>query len=251
MDTISRTAKLLNSAERIAVLTGAGVSQESNVPTFRDALTGLWAQYDPQQLATKEAFRAQPSLVWNWYEFRRGLVRAAQPNAGHIALAQLAQKRPQVSIITQNVDDLHEQAGSPNVYHLHGLISQSKCFFDCQGSPTLVDVSSSPSPDETPPPCLYCGRWLRPNVVWFGENLPQEVFYSATQQIMEAHVVLVVGTSGLVDPAGSLPLIGKQHGAHIIEVNPTESAITPIADIYLREKSGVALPLILEAMAQV
>ena len=245
---IQRTADLLKQAARIVVLTGAGVSQESGVPTFRDALTGLWAQYDPQHLATPQAFRQNPKLVWDWYEFRRGLVRNAKPNPGHCALAQLQQKSLDLKIITQNVDDLHEQAGAHDVMHLHGLIAETKCFFDCQGDPTIVDLSALPPYEDTPPPCPHCGRWLRPNVVWFGEPLPRGVFTAARNACLGCDVVLVIGTSALVEPAGSLPRLAKQTGARVIEVNPIESAITPIADIYLGAPCGVALPRVLEAM---
>lgn len=245
---IQRAAVLLKEAARIAVLTGAGVSQESGVPTFRDALTGLWAQYDPQQLATPQAFRQNPKLVWDWYEFRRGLVRNAKPNPGHFAIAQLQQRRPHVTVITQNVDDLHEQGGARDVAHLHGLIAETKCFFDCQGDPTLIDLTVLSPTEETPPLCPHCGRWLRPNVVWFTEALSQDILAIAGDAILSCEVVLVVGTSGLVEPAGNLPRIAKQHGATVIEVNPIESAITPLADIYLGAPSGVALPRVLEAM---
>jgi NAD-dependent deacetylase len=245
---IQRAADLLKQAARIAVLTGAGVSQESGVPTFRDALTGLWAQYDPQQLATPQAFRQNPKLVWDWYEFRRGLVRDAKPNPGHFAIAQLQARSLDLRIITQNVDDLHEQAGAHDVLHLHGVIAETKCFFDCQGDPTLVDLAALPPTDETPPPCPHCGRWLRPNVVWFTEALPRGVFTEARNASLGCDVMLVIGTSGLVEPAGSLPRLARQTGAKVIEVNPIESAITPIADIYLGAPSGVALPRVLEAM---
>jgi NAD-dependent deacetylase len=246
---IQRAADLLKQAARIVVLTGAGVSQESGVPTFRDALTGLWEKYDPQQLATPQAFRQTPKLVWDWYEFRRGLVRNAAPNPGHFAIAQLQQRSLDLKIITQNVDDLHEQAGAHDVMHLHGLIAETKCFYNCQGDPTIVDLSTLPPTDQTPPPCPHCGRWLRPNVVWFGEALPRGVFTDARNACLGCDVVLVVGTSGIVEPAGSLPRLAKQSGARVIEVNPIESAITPIADIYLGAPSGVALPRVLEAMA--
>jgi NAD-dependent deacetylase len=248
MDAIQHAADVLKQATRIAVLTGAGVSQESGVPTFRDALTGLWAQYDPQQLATPHAFRQNPKLVWDWYEFRRGLVSNAKPNPGHFAIAQLQQRRPDVTIITQNVDDLHEQAGARDVVHLHGYIAETKCFFDCQGDPTIVDLATLPPTEQTPPSCPHCGRWLRPNVVWFTEALPRLQLAIAGDAILACEVVLVVGTSGLVEPAGSLPGVAKKHGATVIEVNPIESAITPIADIYLGAPSGVALPRVLEAM---
>jgi NAD-dependent deacetylase len=246
--TIQQAAEMLQKAARIAVLTGAGVSQESGVPTFRDALTGLWAQYDPTQLGTPAAFRQNPKLVWEWFEFRRGLVRNAKPNPGHVAIAQLQQRSLDCTIITQNVDDLHEQAGAHDVLHVHGLIAETKCFFNCRGEPTLIDLATLPPSDDVPPLCPYCGRWLRPNVVWFTENLPRDVWAAAGDAALTCDVILVVGTSGLVEPAGGLPRVAKQRGAKIIEVNPIESVITPLADIWLDAPSGVALPRVIEAM---
>jgi NAD-dependent deacetylase len=246
---IQQAAERIISSQQIAVLTGAGVSKESGVPTFRDALDGLWARYDPQQLATPQAFRANPKLVWDWYEYRRGLVRAAKPNPGHVALAQLEKRSPLFTLITQNVDDLHEQAGSENIIHLHGNIAQSKCFFDCQGSPTLVDVSQIDyDPEQGPPPCPHCGRWVRPNVVWFHEMLPADAIEAAQRACQAADVMLVVGTSGLVTPASTLPAIAQRAGAKIIEINPDYSAITRIADIKLEGPSGDILPRLLEML---
>jgi NAD-dependent deacetylase len=248
-EAIQQAASALKQAARIAVLTGAGVSQESGVPTFRDALTGLWAKYDPQQLATPTAFMENPKLVWDWYEFRRGLVRNAKPNPGHFAIGQLQQRSLECTIITQNVDDLHEQGGATDVLHVHGLISRTRCFYNCQGDPTLVDLATIPPFEETPPLCPHCGKWLRPDVVWFTETLPRDIWAAAGVAALNADVILVVGTSGLVEPAGSLPRVAKaQRGAFIIEVNPIESAITPIANIYLAGPSGEVLPRVLEAM---
>lgn len=249
-DNIQRAAALLRDDARIAVLTGVGVSKESGVPTFRDAMEGLWSQYDPQQLATPGAFMSDPRLVWSWYEWRREMVRQAQPNPGHVALAQIEARWPATQIITQNVDDLHEQAGSQRVIHLHGNIAQSKCFYDCQGSPTLIDVSLLDwDRDSGPPPCPHCGRWVRPNVVWFGETLPQAELQAALRASQACTVMLVVGTSGLVTPAASLPFYASEAGAAVIEVNPVESAISAIADVILRGPSGQMLPLLLEAVA--
>ena len=249
-DPIRQAAAILRDKQHIAVLTGAGVSKESGVPTFRDAMEGLWAQYDPQQLATPGAFRTNPRLVWDWYEWRREMVRQARPNPGHVALAQIEARWADVIVITQNVDDLHEQAGSQRVIHLHGNIAESKCFFDCQGSPTLVDVSQIEwDRDSGPPPCPYCGRWVRPNVVLFGETLPQAALGAAMHASQVCDVMLVVGTSGLVTPAASLPFHAHEAGATIIEVNPVESAISSIADVILRGPSGEMLPQLLEAIA--
>src|SRR5690606_3211396 len=171
---IQQSAQIIHQANTLTILTGAGVSKESGVPTFRDALEGLWAQYDPQELATPQAFTSNPKLVWDWYEWRRKLASEVAPNAGHIALAELESIKDDVHIITQNVDDLHEQAGSQNVIHLHGNIATHKCFDNCRGIPTLIDITTlTYNKDATPPKCPYCGSNIRPNVVWFGENLPQ------------------------------------------------------------------------------
>lgn len=224
------------------------MSKESGVPTFRDAVEGLWAKYDPQQLATPQAFMQNPKLVWDWYEYRRVMVRKAQPNPGHFALAELERRIPGLTLITQNVDDLHEQAGSKNIIHLHGSIAQSKCFYNCQGTPTLVEVSQIDW-DKTsgPPPCPHCGRWVRPDVVWFGERLPAEALHAAQSVCTSADVVIVVGTSGLVEPAASLPRLAKSAGATLIEVNPDYSMLTRFADVKLAGASGVMLPQLIEA----
>ena len=238
----------LRTAQRIAVLSGAGASQESGVPTFRNAMDGLWAKYDPTQLATPQAFRANPRLVWEWYAYRRNLVRQARPNPGHYALAELQRLHPQVVLVTQNVDELHEQANSQDVIHLHGRIFQTKCFANCQGNPTLVDESALPPTDDAPPPCPHCGAPLRPNVVWFNEALPTEALQRAYDAFASCDVALIVGTSGLVHPAASLPHLAKQRGATLIEVNPHESAITHQSHIWLAAPAGEALPRLLEGL---
>jgi NAD-dependent deacetylase len=247
---IEQVAHVLKHAQSIMVLTGAGMSAESGVPTFRDALTGLWAKYNPQELATPEAFRANPKLVWDWYSFRRGLVANAQPNPGHIAIAQLQQLKPNFSLITQNVDELHEQAGSTHVVHLHGKIAETKCFFDCQGSPTLVDIRTLDYSEEaTPPACPHCGRWLRPNVVWFNERLPIAELEFANEKAQQCTVMLVIGTSGMVAPASQLPYVAKQFAkATLIEVNPQASTLTSDVDFWLQAPSGEVLPQVLEAI---
>lgn len=246
---VQRAADLLKNSRQIVVLTGAGVSKESGVPTFRDAMEGLWAKYDPQMLATPQAFRANPKLVWDWYEWRRMMVRAAKPNPGHLALAALERRFPALDLITQNVDDLHEQAGNRRVIHLHGNIAQSRCFFDCQGSPTLIDVSQLRwDVDSGPPPCPHCGRWVRPDVVWFGEALPPVALERALALSASCDVMLVVGTSGLVSPASEMPRIAKDYEAAIIDVNPDISMITRMADVHLQGPSGIMLPQIVEVL---
>lgn len=248
-DLLQQAAARIRAAKQIAVLTGAGVSKESGVPTFRDALDGLWARYDPQQLATEAAFRRDPRLVWDWYEYRRGLARQAQPNPGHIALAELQRRYPTLRIITQNVDDLHERAGSADVIRLHGNLAASKCSRHCQGNPTPVDVSQLVWERESgPPPCPRCGSPVRPDVVWFGEMLPPEALSRAVALAQSADVMLVVGTSGVVMPAAEMPYRAKRHGAFIIEVNPALSEITALADVWLNGPSGEMLPRLLEAL---
>ena len=246
---IKQAAKVIKQAKRIAILTGAGVSKESGVPTFRDAMDGLWAKYDPQQLATARAFRQNPKLVWDWYQFRVGLVSKAKPNAGHFALAQLEHQFPETWTITQNVDALHEESGSKSVIHLHGNLSQYKCFGNCQGEPTIIDIDSFEWDRENgPPACPHCGDWVRPNIVWFGEMLPLDQLDKAKVVTIECDVMIVVGTSGLVTPAADLPRYAKETGATIIEANPDYSMITRIADIKLDGPSGEMLPKVVEAL---
>jgi NAD-dependent deacetylase len=247
---INQAAEKLRAAARITVLTGAGVSKESGVPTFRDALDGLWAHFDPTQLATQAAFRANPKLVWDFYEYRRELMRPAQPNPGHYALAALEGRFPKLHIITQNVDDLHERAGSKNIIRLHGSIAHNKCFYNCQGDPTPVDVAALQWDQAGGPPlCPHCGCWVRPDVVWFGELLPQEQLQAAYALLAETEVMLVIGTSGLVSPAAEMPGKAKDRGATIIEVNPDYSMITRVAAIKLPGTSGEVLPRVLQALA--
>jgi NAD-dependent deacetylase len=246
---LQQAADLIRESRHLTVLTGAGVSKESGIPTFRDALDGLWAQYDPHQLATATAFLANPKLVWDFYEFRRERMRPARPNPGHIALATLERRFPHLYIITQNVDDLHEQAGSTRIIRLHGSIARNKCFRNCQGDPTPVDVSALTwDKDAGPPACPYCGRPVRPDVVWFGEMLPSAAIGAAQHLVNQTDVMLVVGTSGVVAPAAHMPYIARSHGAKIIEVNPYESEITPVADVWLQAPAGEALPRVLERL---
>lgn len=246
---IQQTSHHLLKSKQITVLTGAGVSKESGVPTFRDALDGLWARFDPTHLATRHAFQADPKLVWDFYEYRREIMRPAQPNPGHYALAELQRRFPHLRIITQNVDDLHEQAGSTDIIRLHGSIARNKCFFDCQGAPTLVDVGQI-TWDKTsgPPPCPHCGRWVRPDVIWFGEMLPPDSVQRARELLAKTDVMLAIGTSGLVSPAAEMPLWAQQNGAFLIEINPDDGALTPYADLKLQAPSGEVLPRIVQAL---
>jgi NAD-dependent deacetylase len=246
---IRRAADLIRGSQFLTVLTGAGVSKESGVPTFRDALDGLWARYDPAQLANAAAFRQNPKLIWDFYEYRRAIMRPTQPNPGHYALTELERRFPHVQIITQNVDDLHEQAGSKHVIRLHGRINANKCFANCKGNPTPVDVATLDwDRDSGPPSCPHCGCPVRPDVVWFGELLPADQLQAAIAACEMADVMLVIGTSGVVRPAADMPYYAKQHGAVLIEVNPVESEVTAAADLWLAGPSGEILPRVLIAL---
>ncbi len=223
---------------RIAVLTGAGISAESGVPTFRDAQTGLWARYDPLDLATPEAFRRDPKLVWDWYAWRRQLVAAARPNPGHFALVRLQELYPDLILITQNIDGLHALAGSRGVIELHGNIWRIKCSAGC-GTVASFD------PDAAPPRCPRCSAWLRPDVVWFGEPLPAAALEHAQAAAVQCDVFFSIGTSALVFPAADLPRLARESGALLVEINPDETPLTPLADFALRGPAGAVLPALL------
>jgi len=234
----------LASAGRVAVLTGAGISAESGVPTFREAQTGLWARYDPQELATPEAFRRDPKLVWEWYAWRRSLVANARPNAGHYALAELEGLFPAFSLITQNVDGLHQQAGSRAVIELHGNIRRTKCFEEDR----VVDGWEAS--DEIPPRCPRCGGRLRPDVVWFGENLPQNALEAALQAAQSCEVFFSIGTSAVVQPAASLAALAQRRGARLVEINPERTPLSHAADDVLTGPAGVVLTELVRALKQ-
>lgn len=220
--------------ERIAVLTGAGMSAESGIATFRDALTGLWSRFDPAELACEAGFRADPALVWGWYRWRAAQVLRCAPNAGHAGIAAL-QATHAVTVVTQNVDDLHERAGSGDVVHLHGHLLRSRCI-DCGArrdpDPMLAAIDRVPVDGgrETPPRCDACGGDYRPGVVWFGEALPPDAWDAAVAAIEACDLLVVVGTSGLVQPAASLPSLARRAGTRIIEVNPQATPLTALAD---------------------
>lgn len=213
---------ILHSAQHVVVLTGAGVSVESGIPTFRDPLSGLWQRFDPAQLASAQAFRCNPALVWGWYEWRRMKVIQAQPNPAHRAIAQLAERVPKLTLVTQNVDDLHERAGSTEVIHLHGSLQQPRCLA-CAREPS-EPLGTPQEPEEgrelEPPRCQYCGGRLRPGVVWFGESLPPAALKQAFAAAGACDLLLVVGTSGVVYPAAQLPEIAKQSGGRVVHINP-------------------------------
>jgi len=233
----------LRSAQHIVASTGAGISAESGVPTFRDAQTGLWSKFRPEELATPEAFLQNPKTVWDWYAWRRELVARAEPNAGHRALVALEASVPEFTLITQNVDGLHRRAGSQSVLELHGNIMQTQCFSEG----TLVTEWNDHG--ETPPRCPACNGLLRPNVVWFGEALPAAALEQAFTASRHCDVFLSIGTSTAVAPASSLPFEAHAAGALIVEINPDPTPLTRQAQHVLRGPAGKILPLLAAALA--
>ena len=238
-DDRKRARALLDGATAVAVLTGAGISAESGIPTFRDALTGLWEKFRPEELATPEAFLANPKLVWDWYAWRREQVAMALPNAGHVALVAIEEacrdRGVDFTLITQNVDGLHELAGTRRLVELHGNIRRVKCFDHGHA------VKSWPATDGVPA-CPHCGSLLRPDVVWFGESLPGVALTQAIAASQSCEVFLCVGTSTVVEPAASLPFMALREGAKVIEVNPTRTPLTGRATIAIAGSAGEVLP---------
>lgn len=229
-------------ATRMTVLTGAGISAESGIPTFREAQTGLWAKYDPTELATPEAFNQNPKLVWDWYAWRRALIAGAKPNPGHLALAEMEKHIAEFTLITQNIDSLHQRAGSKNVIELHGNIARTKC------SKEDMVVEKWDDTTETPPRCPSCGGYLRPDVVWLNEFLPSKAIQTAYDQANSAEVFFSIGTSSVVQPAASLPLLALQSGAIVVEINPVPTPLTSRITFTLEGKSGEVLPKLVNAV---
>ena len=266
-DEIDHARRLLASARRILILTGAGVSAESGVPTFRGP-EGLWKSHRPEALATPEAFQADPRLVWEWYGWRRERVGACRPNAAHAAIARLTLRNPDARLVTQNVDGLHELAleeaaseelspgdsAAPNLPHralpirLHGSLFRARCTGCDVRTPDRAPVDATS--EATLPRCGKCGAMLRPDVVWFGEGLDPEILREATESAETAEVCLVVGTSGLVHPAASLPLLTKESGGVVVEVNPESTPLTEIAVASIRGRAGQLLPSLLAVEAE-
>ena len=215
MSELRQLAERLRAAKRVTVLTGAGISAESGIPTFREAMTGLWARYRAEDLATPEAFARDPALVWRWYAWRRLLVANAEPNAGHRALVELERAVPSFTLVTQNVDGLHARAGSRDPIELHGNIARVVC-----SAERTVAEGWEDDPAE-PPACRRCGALLRPDVVWFGEVLPERAMSAAWEAARTSDLFLSVGTSNLVQPAASLPWAAAERGATVIVVNPS------------------------------
>jgi NAD-dependent deacetylase len=235
-------AETLRRPRHVAVLTGAGVSAESGLPTFRDSLTGLWAKHRPEDLATPEAFERNPGTVWAWYRMRREAALAAEPNPAHLALARLESLVPRFTLITQNVDGLHRRAGSRNVVELHGDLTRARC--SREGA--VVERWQEPADGGEPPRCEGCGAFLRPDVVWFGEQLPEQALSQAYAAVYDCDVFLTVGTSNLVEPAASLPWLAAAQGAIVGVINTSmEGQRSGIGVHHLTGAAGQVLPELL------
>ena len=226
----------LRTLHRVAVLTGAGASQESGLRTFRDAQTGLWAQYKPEDLASPQAFARDPKLIWDWYAWRREAIKGVRPNAGHYALVEIEKRIQHFTLITQNVDGLHRMAGNQNVLELHGNIQRVRC------SECYLFTETWDDDSEAVPHCAVCGGLLRPDVVWFGEALPREQLEAAVEAARTCDIFISIGTSGVVQPAASLGFAAHNRGAVVVEINAEATPLTPKADFFLQGKSGEILP---------
>jgi NAD-dependent deacetylase len=238
MNFSDRTLSAFARAHSVVAFTGAGISAESGVPTFRGN-DGIWAKFKPEELANMNAFMRNPELVWEWYSARKRVIAEVQPNAGHIALAEMENLFPSFAVVTQNIDNLHRRAGSKNVFELHGNIERNYCM-RCGKQFTNEYVLNGGSV-----PKCECGGLIRPDVVWFGEMLPEDEWDGAERACRSADVLLSIGTSGIVYPAASLPMLAKQNNAYIVEINPEPTPLTDIADEFLKGKSGKILPALL------
>ncbi len=239
-DAIEQVARWLDAARRVCVSTGAGMSAESGIPTFRDSGTGLWSKFNPQELATPQAFARAPGRVWAWYRQRRAAQRKVEPHEGHRVLARWEPRVGGLTIVTQNVDGLHQRAGSRNVIELHGRLDVARCTRCEYQRQDLEDLGPEPH-------CPECGAWLRPGVVWFGEMLPPGAIERAFELARTSELMLVIGTSGVVQPAASLAEIASARGARVVEINPARTPISDVADICLRSGCRDAMIAIDEA----
>ncbi len=241
-ENVTSLVKILLDVKKVAVLTGAGISAESGIPTFRGK-DGLWKTYRAEELATPAAFHHDPKLVWEWYDWRRGIIGSKEPNPGHKVLARWEKIFSDFSLITQNIDGLHEKSGSKKILELHGNIWKLRCMEEG----TITENHETPL-KEIPPHCPECGALLRPHVVWFGESLSSSVLHEAFLLSSNCEVMLVVGTSAVVQPAASLPLSASEAGAKIVEINPDPTPLTSYSDFSFRGKAGEVLPLIDEKL---
>ncbi|MBC3450856.1 NAD-dependent deacylase [Pseudomonas mosselii] len=244
---MQRAAEALRRSKRVVFFTGAGISADSGIPTFRDKLTGLWEKHDPQRLETADAFRENPALVWGWYLWRRLQVSSAEPNSAHLSISKLAHAGWEVSVITQNIDDLHERAGFQDVVHLHGSLMGVKCFAchrPVELNPEQVEISEEGQLVE-PPRCARCNGRLRPGIVWFKENLPDDAWRSAVQLVRRCDLLISVGTSGVVMPAASIPDMALAAGASVIHVNLEDVGLEGANEIMVIGRAEVVLPALL------
>ena len=241
---------LLRQAKHIVVFTGAGVSAESGIPTFRDKLSGLWENYDAEMLATRVAFRRNPALVWGWYEWRRILIMQAEPNPAHLAIAKMDSLVPKLTVITQNIDDLHERSGNSEVIHLHGSIFTARCFA-CERPHTLPHLVSATEPEASqdiePPRCAFCHGRIRPGVIWFGENVRTEEFAKAKRAVQSCDVLMSVGASLEVFPAAALPLEAAKRKKTVVQVNPETTCLDAVASYTLKGLAGDIMGSLLES----
>jgi NAD-dependent deacetylase len=229
----------LRGAQRVIAFTGAGVSAESGVPTFRGN-DGIWKRFKPEELANLDAFMRNPELVWEWYKARKRVIAEVKPNAGHVALVEMEKMFSSFAVITQNIDNLHRRAGSSAVFELHGNIERNYCMKCGKNFANEVVLTG-----EGIPYC-ECGGLIRPDVVWFGEMLPEDEWNGAMRACHSADVLLTIGTSGVVFPAASLPIEAKRSGAFVVEINPEPTPLTDIADEFVRGRSGEILPSLVE-----
>lgn len=235
---IQAARDIIDSCSSLTVLTGAGISAESGVPTFRGK-EGLWRNFRSEDLATPEAFWKNPKLVWEWYDWRRNVIKDAKPNPGHFALAELECQKNKFTLITQNIDGLHQMAGNRNIIEMHGNIWQIRCT-KCG----YIESSHKVRLEEIPPRCKECSEIGRPNVVWFGEIIPMNVIDISLKAVEECDVMLIVGTSGIVEPAASMGLVAKQTGKPVIEINLEYTPNSGLFDMTILGKSGEVLPLL-------
>ena len=242
-NSIEAAARALARALHVVVFTGAGVSRESGIATFRDPEDGLWTKYDAMEMATLEGYVRDPEYVWGWYEHRFGTVDAARPNPGHVAIAELEHLVPNLVVVTQNIDGLHRRAGSTDVIELHGTMHRFACLQRRHRGYTLDDLSDQ---EARPPRCPECGELIRPDVVWFGEALPEDELRRAESLSSTCDAMLVVGTSGVVFPAASLPLYALEAGAVVVDVDPEAGALSSRATIFLKGRGGDILPRLVD-----
>lgn len=248
MTVIEQAVDVLQKAKKVVFFTGAGISADSGIPTYGEKLSGVWAGYDPRDLETAKAFRENSALVWGWYLWRRLRVAQAEPNAAHLAVARMADSQRQVSVITQNIDDLHERAGSLDVVHLHGSLVMPKCFACHRSAVAPPDQSAVPDNGALiePPRCLRCNGKMRPAVVWYGEHLPPQAWKAAVLLVKDCDLLISVGTSGIVMPAAGLPDLALASGASVIHVNKADVAMGEQKEFMLVGAAAEVLPMLLE-----